>query len=138
MAEVIEVIDPSEFPEQFEKLCKTEEYFLCIFTGGVNPLTGKSWCSDCDLHKPAIEGVLLKNTQFKVLKCFVASRDVYYPLFTLFSWVGVATHPYRTNPVLKVRGVPTILLIREVISFGNKNDIGRNCDESRRRRALLE
>jgi hypothetical protein len=39
-----------------------------------------------------------------LLKCWVPTRD---------EWVGKADHPYKANPVLKVRGVPSVLLLRE-------------------------
>ena len=28
-------------------------------------------------------------------------------------WVGVATHPYKVNPKIKVGGVPTVLLVSQ-------------------------
>ena len=76
MGEVIDIIDPSEFDEKFEELSKSEEFFICIFTGATNPLTGKNWCPDCEVAKPNIENVLIANAAgTKILMCYIANRN---------------------------------------------------------------
>jgi hypothetical protein len=74
MAEVIEINDPTQFDEKFEALSKSEEYFICIFTGGVDPATGQNWCPDCEVAKPNIQNILIANTQLKVLIAYVPTR----------------------------------------------------------------
>lgn len=103
MAEIIEITDPSEFQALFEKASQGSGLVTAIFTGVADPVTGVNWCPDCERAKPNIKNVLLANAVGKVLMCIVSRAE----------WSGVATHPYKVNPMLKVRGVPTAVLINE-------------------------
>ena len=76
---------------------------VCIFTGTTDPETGKNWCPDCERAKPNINEVLLKNTTGKVLMCIVKRAE----------WSGRSDHPYKQSQFLRVRGVPTVLLIAD-------------------------
>jgi len=46
---------------------------------------------------------LLANTKGKVLYCVVERS----------AWSGRSDHPYKQSALLKVKGVPTVLLIRQ-------------------------
>ena len=75
--------------------------FVCYLTGGVGPATGTSWCPDCDAARPMIDSACLAKVKIPVLKGVVEEKG---------AWVGVATHPFKTHPILKAAGVPTLLL----------------------------
>ena len=74
---------------------------ICIFTGVTDPATGKNWCPDCEVAKPNIKQYVLDQTAGKVIMCIVERA----------TWVGRSDHPYKASSFLKVRGVPTILVI---------------------------
>jgi len=75
--------------------------FICYFSSGAADADGKSWCPDCVKYAPIIKEHVLDKTELEVLKGIVMERN---------SWVGVADHPYKKHPILKVGGVPTIML----------------------------
>jgi hypothetical protein len=74
-----------------------------LFTGSVNPRTGRNWCPDCERVKDIVERDLIAQVKGKVLVCIV-ERD---------EWVGNFEHPYKASELLKVTGVPTALLIKD-------------------------
>ena len=99
MAEIVEVKDPSQFPEILAKVSQEQEYVIAIFTGITDPKTGKNWCPDCEVAKPNIKKYVLDQAQGKVLYC-VVDRP---------AWKGTPLHPYKASSLLKCKGVPTIL-----------------------------
>lgn len=103
MAEIIEIHDPSQFQSKLDEVASQQEFVVCIFTGTTDPETGKNWCPDCERAKPNINEVLLKNTTGKVLMCIVKRAE----------WSGRSDHPYKQSQFLRVRGVPTVLLIAD-------------------------
>ena len=104
MADLVLVKTPSDFKPVFDALKQSQPFIVAIFTGEINESTGESWCSDCVRAKPNIEKHVLANIHGdKVLYCVIDREE----------WRGVATHPYRVHSKLKVKGVPTVLLIAE-------------------------
>lgn len=101
MAEIIEINETSAFQSTLEAVSKDQEYVIVYITGTVDPATGKNWCPDCERAKPNIDNILLANTTGKVLKCIVKRSE----------WSGRSDHPYKQSPLLKAKGVPSILLI---------------------------
>ena len=74
--------------------------FILYFTGGEGE-NGKSWCPDCEAYKETIEENVINLTPCIVLKGIVAERN---------QWVGVSNHPYKTNHIIKAKGVPSVFL----------------------------
>ena len=103
MAEIVEVLDTTQFQATLDKISQEQEFVVVYITGTVDPVTGTNWCPDCERAKPNITNILLANTTGKVMKCIVQRSE----------WSGRADHPYKQSPLLKARGVPTVLLIRE-------------------------
>jgi thioredoxin-like negative regulator of GroEL len=101
MAEIIQITDTNEFQSTLAKVAAEQENVIVIFIGTVDPETGKNWCSDCERAKPNINSALLANAKGKVIMCIVKRSE----------WSGRADHPYKQSAFLKVRGVPTVLLI---------------------------
>ena len=101
MANVLEFTDPAALLAKFEEVKGGDDMLICYFTGGVNADTGKSWCPDCDVARPAIAEHVLGQTELTVLKGVVEERN---------SWVGVADHPFKAHNELKAGGVPCLLL----------------------------
>lgn len=97
--QLITITDPSLFNETLAKLSEEQEYVIAIFTGVVDPETGKNWCPDCEVAKPNIQQHVINQAQGKVLYCVVDRA----------SWKGTPLHPYKADHKLKVKGVPTIL-----------------------------
>jgi hypothetical protein len=96
------------FDEPLELIAKFEEIkgsgrVICIFSGSENA-QGKNWCPDCDAAKPMIQKLIDYPDRPTILYGKVAERN---------SWVGRADHPYKQHPVLKARGVPTVVLFDE-------------------------
>ena len=101
MATIIEVTDTQKFQETLAAISQEQENVICIFTGVTDPVTGKNWCPDCEVAKPNIKKHILEQTSKKIIMCIV-DRE---------SWKGTPLHPYKASSFLKVRGVPTILVI---------------------------
>ena len=89
-----------------------------MFIGGTTP-EGFSWCSDCVDVKPflnkTVEDNQSANPDCTVLIGVVDHRN---------DWVGVSDHLYRTHPLFKVGGVPTMLL------FEGTNELMRVDDQA--------
>jgi Eukaryotic protein of unknown function (DUF953) len=102
MAEIIEIHDTNAFSAALEAASKDQEYVIVYITGTTDPATGKNWCPDCERAKPNIENLVLGKTTGKVLKCIVQRS----------TWSGRSDHPYKQSPLLKAKGVPTLLLIQ--------------------------
>ena len=98
-SKLVQITDPSHFHEALAKLSEEQEYVIAIFTGILDPATGKNWCPDCEVAKPNIQKHVINEAQGKILYC-VVDRN---------SWKGTPLHPYKADPKLKVKGVPTIL-----------------------------
>jgi hypothetical protein len=101
MATIVEVNDPSKFDETLAQISAEQETVICIITGVTDPVTGKNWCPDCEVAKPNIKEYILDKTTGKVILCIVERS----------TWVGRSDHPYKASSFLKVKGVPTILVI---------------------------
>jgi thioredoxin-like negative regulator of GroEL len=104
MAEVVYVQNPSEFEAVYQQVTSEQEFVILVFTGGDDPATGASWCPDCIVHKPAITEKIINQSTGKVIIALVPTRS---------EWVGNSEHPYKKHQVFKVRGVPTVLLVRD-------------------------
>ena len=72
-----------------------------IYLTGVIGEDGKSWCPDCEAHKDAIQEHVINITPCVVLKANVMERK---------DWVGVQNHPYKIHPIIKAKGVPSVIL----------------------------
>ncbi|KAM7457418.1 hypothetical protein BLSTO_01829 [Blastocystis sp. subtype 1] len=75
-----------------------------IFTGDIDPATGKSWAAD-----PILDLFLEDQQDNTVLVCLV-KRDGYK---------GNPNHPYRLHPLIKLQSIPTI------IQFKDGKEVGR-------------
>ncbi|KAK8815104.1 hypothetical protein WA556_007138 [Blastocystis sp. ATCC 50177/Nand II] len=80
-----------------------------IFTGDIDPATGKSWCPDCVAADPILDLFLEDQQDNTVLVCLV-KRDGYK---------GNPNHPYRLHPLIKLQSIPTI------IQFKDGKEVGR-------------
>ncbi len=113
MADIVYVNDPEQFDVTLQQVQKEQEFVIVYVTGGDDPATGKSWCGDCVRAKPNIEQYVLQNTTGKLLYCIVEKRESWKP-----------GHFYKVHPVLKVKGVPTIVLLKdgEVVARAENDD----------------
>ena len=93
--------NPAEFISKFEALLKQGGFLACVITGATNESTGKNWCPDCDAAKPYINQTLEANASYPTLIGLVEERS---------AWVGRSDHPFKQHPIIKARGVPTMLL----------------------------
>ena len=100
MSTVIEFKDPAALIEKYDAMCESGGFFIVYMTGG--EFEGVNWCPDCVNAKPAIDEHILGKTQMTVLKGVVDDKT---------TWCGVQTHPYKTHPVLKAGGVPSVVLV---------------------------
>ena len=104
MSTVHEFKDTAELIAKFDELNATGDFFIVYLTGGIDEASGKSWCPDCDNNRPAINDGVITKTTLTVLKGVVDDRN---------EWVGVTTHPWRTHPIIKAGGVPSLCLVKE-------------------------
>ena len=103
MAQIVELRDTSKFTETLNAISQEQDFVVVILTGALDSVTGKNWCPDCERAKPNINNILLANTEGKVLYCIVERSE----------WSGRSDHPYKQSALLKAKGVPTVLLIKD-------------------------
>ena len=94
--------EPADLIAKFDELKGGDDLFIVYMTGGVDAASGKSWCPDCDVARPNISAHVIEKTELVVIKGNVNDRN---------TWVGTGTHPFKTHPVLKAGGVPSLLLV---------------------------
>ena len=100
MSTVLEFKDPAALIAKYDSLCESGGFFIVWLSGGETD--GKNWCSYCEAAKPGINEHILPKTKLTILKGVIDDKT---------TWVGVKTHLYKTHPVLKATGIPTMLLI---------------------------
>jgi|LauGreDrversion4_2_1035121.scaffolds.fasta_scaffold233920_2 hypothetical protein len=93
MATIVEVHDPAKFDETLAQVSAEQDTVILLFTGVVDPVTGKNWCPDCEVAKPNIEKYVLNQAQGKIIKCIIERSD----------WMGNPSHPYKVSPFFKVK-----------------------------------
>ena len=102
MAEVIEVRDPANYDAAVAEVQKDQDFVVVIVSGDIDPNTGKNWCGDCERAKDNIKEYVINQAQGKLLYCVVEKKESWKP-----------GHFYKVHPVLKVKGVPTIVLLKD-------------------------
>ncbi|KAK8793688.1 hypothetical protein WA171_002821 [Blastocystis sp. BT1] len=102
------VRDVESFPKILEENLSKPSLSV-IFTGDIDPATGKSWCPDCIAADPVIDLFLEDQKNNTVLVCLV-KREGYK---------GNPDHPYRLHPLIKLQSIPTL------IQFKNGKEVGR-------------
>ena len=78
----------------------------CCILADIDPATGKNWCSDCVKAEPYIEQFakpLAIKKGIDLWTVVVGDRD---------TWKN-PQNPLRTNPNIKLNGVPTLLLFKK-------------------------
>lgn len=104
MAEIVLVEDPSNFEAVYQQVAAEQEFVILIFTGAEDPATGVSWCPDCVTHKAAVTEQVINQASGKIILVLVQTKA---------EWSGNSEHPYKKHPIMKVRGVPSVLLVRD-------------------------
>eukprot|EP00096_Caligus_rogercresseyi_P003037 TRINITY_DN1555_c0_g1_i1.p1 TRINITY_DN1555_c0_g1~~TRINITY_DN1555_c0_g1_i1.p1 ORF type:complete len:123 (-),score=33.00 TRINITY_DN1555_c0_g1_i1:349-717(-) len=72
---------------------------VVLFTGSLDPKTGKSWCPDCVVAEPIIDSVFKDRPEIHFLTVLVGPREF---------WKDPAC-PFRTNPQTRLKSVPTLM-----------------------------
>ncbi|KAK0420901.1 hypothetical protein QR680_014955 [Steinernema hermaphroditum] len=94
--------------ETYDELKKTlaelpnERRTFVLFTGGIVPETGVTWCPYCITALPHLYKAMeseLSNTDSCFITCYVG---------TLPYWKN-KENPFRTDDAFKVRGIPTVI-----------------------------
>nr|ADD38068.1 Thioredoxin domain-containing protein 17 [Lepeophtheirus salmonis] len=71
-----------------------------LFTGSIDPSSGKSWCPDCVVAEPIVDSVMKDKTEVHFLRVFVGPRDF---------WKDPQC-PFRTNPDTRLKSIPTLII----------------------------
>ena len=106
----IQIINSNE-TEKLQALFDEKKTFFLYCHGSYNENTGSSWCSDCDLCKPAID------EQIKKLTGNEKALFVKLPVETKEEWSN-KQHLYRTHKKLMVKGVPTLIFYFQGDEYG--------------------
>ncbi|XP_077965601.1 thioredoxin domain-containing protein 17-like [Styela clava] len=100
MANQIAVEGYEAFMSKISELEEQKKEIYCLFSGSVDPQSGKNWCPDCVKADPVIEKCLPNMPEGAVfVHCHVGQRDY---------WKN-KTNDFRVHPKLKLSGVPTLL-----------------------------
>jgi len=80
-------------------VCKTDRLFV-LFSGSIDPASGKSWCPDCVTADPVVaEALKGVDEDLVLIHCAVGQRAFWKDQNNVF----------RTDPKLRLKGVPTLL-----------------------------
>ena len=115
--------DPAAVIAAFEKATQSGAKTLVVLSGSVGP-TGKSWCPDCDVARPAIT---------KMLEAWSSNPDntdcIYGEIVERNSWVGVPDHPLKKHPLIKAAGVPSVALYEGTTELHRVDDLANFANE---------
>lgn len=96
----IRCTDPNQFNHLLDQASKRVDHTLFIlFTGSKNPSNGLSWCPDCVRAEPLINQALSKMDKNVILLECDVDREPY----------RTQTYPYRVDPRINLRCVPTLM-----------------------------
>jgi thiol-disulfide isomerase/thioredoxin len=87
-----------------------------LFTG--EKINGRSWCPDCTRSEPIILATLEEYSPDAILIVISVKREPY----------RTQTFPYRLNPIIQLKCVPTLHRFRDGISVRSLDD--NECQEA--------
>mmetsp|Transcript_27925 Transcript_27925/g.53144 ORF Transcript_27925/g.53144 Transcript_27925/m.53144 type:complete len:143 (+) Transcript_27925:127-555(+) len=90
--------DIQAFHKEVQKLCGQRRSLYIYFTCN-DDSNGRPWCPDCGLANPVVLKLVQEQSHTSLLVCRVGDRP---------AWKN-AEHPLRTDPHLKLTGIPTLL-----------------------------
>lgn len=96
---VTHISNIAEFEEHFAQH-QTESVLIAIFKGTKDPVTGASWCDDCDAAEPFLTPAMGSTIHENVLVCEIGPRE---------SWKDCPDNAFRTHPKTRLRCVPTLI-----------------------------
>ena len=117
-----EFTSTDDFFEFFKTMVDSEDYWLALFSGTVNPVTGDSWWGDCVRAEPHISKTLHIFFKFyltlflfidKAIEEHWGDKTFVKCVVTRDEWKGNTEHPYRTHPQLGITGVPTLVIFQK-------------------------
>jgi len=99
---VKEVSDERDIDRAIQQAQDTASPGATVFVlveGARDPLTGVSWCGDCERAEPIVERVFNdERGRVSLVRAPVARS----------SYKGNAAHPYRSHPQLRLQRIPTL------------------------------
>lgn len=101
---------PSDLLTDLDALLAEPGDRLLLFFGSEAEDTGASWCPDCVTADPVLR--LAIHTQAPGVTCHEC------PVGERAAWKGVADHPYRIHPRLRVARIPTLIRFRDGCEIG--------------------
>jgi 1,2-dihydroxy-3-keto-5-methylthiopentene dioxygenase len=102
--------------EQHSKLPVAVMIFL---TGSTDPTTGESWCPHCIPAKLQVaEKFAELQAKFGASQSFFVQLPVERP-----GYLGNPEYPYRKHPLLKLAGVPTLIVLTPTKNAKEKGDV---------------
>ncbi|CAA6670189.1 unnamed protein product [Spirodela intermedia] len=92
------VVDFAAVFQKFKADSPRKKFLL--FLADKDPVSSLSWCPDCNVAEPVIyQKLAALADEVAVLRAFVGDRA---------TWRS-PVHPWRVDPLLKIRGVPTLI-----------------------------
>jgi hypothetical protein len=83
---------------------------LFLFFGSEDPVSGQSWCADCNTADPVLRASIRRlRPELTLYECPVGVRS---------EWKNHPEHPYRLHPSTRVGRIPTLLLLEHGIERG--------------------
>jgi len=88
------------FEEVYAELNGSDKDVFLLFSGSLDPATGKSWCPDCVTAEPVIDAAMASAPDDAIfVHIHVGPRDFWKDPSCVF----------RTDPRVRLKGVPTLL-----------------------------
>lgn len=102
-----------------EQHSKQPVALMIFLTGSVDPTTGASWCPHCIPAKPQVaEKFTELRSKFGSEQAVFVQLPVERP-----GYLGNPEYPYRKHPLLKLAGVPTLIVLTPTKDAKEKGDV---------------
>ncbi|KPA75294.1 hypothetical protein ABB37_08595 [Leptomonas pyrrhocoris] len=102
-----------------EQHSKQPAAVMLFLVGATDPTTGASWCPDCIPAKAQVAAKFAElQAKLGETHAFFVQLPVERP-----GYLGNPAYPYRTHPLLKLAGVPTLIVLTPTKDAKEKGDV---------------
>ncbi len=124
---IIRCPTPAHADQRYLALVVAKGAALFLFFGAEDPLTGTSWCPDCQTADPVLRRACRDQLPtVDLLECPVGQRS---------DWKQRPEHPYRLHHAFRIARIPTLLRFADGVEIGRL--VEADCTVPQRVQAFL-